>query len=66
LGLHRDTHPLLLKADEKATEYKVRNITAYCLTSSAIAAANITYLLYKKHLSNVCFSYIYKENKENA
>jgi hypothetical protein len=37
-----------LRADEEATENNVRNKIAYCLTSSAIAAANITYFLHKK------------------
>jgi hypothetical protein len=45
LSLQRYTHPLLLRADEEATENNnIRNKTAYCLTSSAIAAANITFL----------------------
>ncbi len=43
----RDTHPLLLRADEEATENNsIRNKTPYCLTSSAIAAANITLYFY--------------------
>jgi hypothetical protein len=54
-----------LRADEEATENKIRNKTAYCLTSSAIAAASITYFLHKKNMYQAVASatFIKKINK---